>query len=69
MYCWKINRDTTLSRATGGVSFFYFVDAQNRMTQLQAVSVGSAVLLQGSQTENALPTERPQCKEAADDVC
>jgi len=39
------------------------------MTQLQAASVGSAVLLQRSQTENALPTERPQCKEAADVVC
>jgi len=39
------------------------------MTQLQAVSTSGAVLLQGSQTENALLVERPQCKEAADDVC
>ncbi len=39
------------------------------MTQLQAVSTSIAVLLRGSQTENAILVERPQCKEAADDVC
>jgi len=47
----------------------YFVEAQNRMAQLQAVSLQGAVLLQGSQTENAPCSERPQCKETADDVC